>query len=45
MAYGFESEYATHYTTAPHEDNEVLLPTEYDVIVISPPGGALRYFA
>jgi len=26
-------------------DNEVLLPTGYDVIVISPPGVALCYFA
>jgi len=25
-------------------DNEVLLQAGYDVIVISPPGGALRYF-
>jgi len=26
------------------QDNEVLLTTGYDVIVISPPGGASRYF-
>jgi len=26
-------------------DNEVLLQAGYDVIVISPPGNALRYFA
>jgi len=25
-------------------DNEVLLQAGYEVIVISPPGGALRYF-
>jgi len=26
-------------------DNEVVLPTEYDVIAISPPGGAPRDFS